>query len=407
MANPNQKQNLVCLDDFEERAKSLLPKSTLSYYSSGADDQITLRENRSSLDRIQLLPRVLRDVSTVSLETRILGHTVAFPFGIAPTAFHKLAAPDGEISTAKAATEANTCMTLSSFSNISLEDVAEACNFKGLRFFQSYILKDTEHSKALIKRAELAGYKAIVLTVDTPVLGIRREDERVNFGLPDDIKLANFSDLISRQVQGKDVTERGSAFRQFLARNCDSSLTWDSLAWLKANTSLPIVLKGILSPEDALLAVKYGVQAVWVSNHGARQLDGVPATIECLPAIRNALRGSGLEIYIDGGFRRGTDVLKALALGANYVFLGRPILWGLTVGQQKGVSRVIELMRIELERAMRLCGATALEEIVPAMLLLPQSTRFQPSHKPYRPFYPRDLQPEVDMRYNHYLRSKF
>jgi isopentenyl diphosphate isomerase/L-lactate dehydrogenase-like FMN-dependent dehydrogenase len=328
----------VNLSDYEALAKARLDRGALDYYQGGSDDEVTLRANRTAFERLRLRPRVLVDVSACDLRTNVIGIPVSMPILVAPTAAHALAHPDAECATAQAAGAAGTLMVVSSSATRSLEDVARAA--PGPLWFQLYIRR-LRHAQALVVRADAAGYRAIVLTVDTPRLGNRERDIRNNFeGFP----TPNYDS------DGKDEPYMGD------------TLTWDILDWLRSLTSLPIILKGILTAEDALLAVERGVAGIIVSNHGGRQLDGAVPSIEALPEVIAAVDGR-CEVYLDGGIRRGTDVLKALALGARAVLIGRPILWGLAVDGAAGARRVLEILRAELEKAMILAGRPTLASI--------------------------------------------
>ncbi|KAF0693585.1 Aste57867_15450 [Aphanomyces stellatus] len=358
----------LSVDEFEAHAKEYLPKAALDYYVSGADDMISLKENRLAFQRLKLMPRVLRDVSHIDTSTTVLGQRIKTPVCIAPTAMQRMAHPDGELASTRAASAAGACYILSTISTTSLEDVA-AANGAGLRWYQLYIFKasrlsfpDRELTRDLVVRAEAAGYKALVLTVDTPILGNRQADLRNGFRLPayvTHLHMANFAG--GRHATGiNEVGLSGYAKELF-----DTNLTWQDVAWLKSITKLPIVVKGVLTPEDAIQACDVGCAGILVSNHGARQLDTVPATIEALPAIVAAVKGRA-EVYLDGGVRRGTDVFKALALGARCVFVGRPVLWGLTHSGEAGVSEVLRILTGELAHAMMFSATTAIPAITPA-----------------------------------------
>ena len=291
---------------------------------------VTLEENRLAFKRLVLHPRVLRNVADLTISTTLLGQCVRSPVGVAPSAMHRMAHPDGEIASASATAKAATCFILSTISTTSLEDVAEAshkANPHALCWFQLYVFKDRELTRGLVQRAEKAGYKAIVLTVDTPMLGHREPDVRNHFSLPSHLTMANFTHVGGAYEHGV-TSHKDSGLATYVSDLFDLTLNWNDVKWLKSITRLPVVVKGVLSPEDATIAVEMGCEGVLVSNHGARQLDGVAATIDALPAIVKAVDGRA-EVYMDGGVRRGTDVFKALALGARAVFLGRPILFGL------------------------------------------------------------------------------
>ncbi|XP_072546434.1 2-Hydroxyacid oxidase 1 [Salminus brasiliensis] len=350
----------VCVRDFEHRAKRALPKAVFDYYFSGADEQESLSDNVAAFSRWRLFPRVLRDVSRLDMSTTVLSQKLSMPVCVAATAMQRMAHPDGETATARACLSSGTGMMLSSWATSTIEEVAEAAP-GGLRWMQLYIYKDRALTHSLVKRAEEAGYKGIFVTVDTPYLGKRRDDVRNRFKLPSHLRMANFEspDLAfsSKEGYGED-----SGLAVYVAQAIDPSLKWEDVAWLKRITSLPVVVKGVLRAEDAREALKYGVDGILVSNHGARQLDCVPATIDALPEIVEAVDGR-VEVYLDGGIRRGTDVLKALALGAKAVFVGRPVLWGLACEGEKGVSDVLQMLREELQLALALAGCRSLKEV--------------------------------------------
>ncbi len=322
--------------DYESLAKARIEPSTWNYYQDGANDGVTLRANRAAFERVCLRPRMLVDINTCDMRTTVLGTPVSMPILIAPTAFHCLAQPEGECATARGAGKAGALMVVSSSSTRRLEDVAKEASSP--LWFQLYVT-NRKTTERLVHRAAAAGYRALVITVDAPRWGRKEGAIRCGFRVP--LK-ANFSD--------EDSAEE------------NVSLTWESLAWLRSLTSLPIVLKGILTAEDAALAVQHGVDGIIVSNHGGRQLDGVSASIEALPEAVEVVNGH-CEVYVDGGIRRGTDILKALALGARAILVGRPILWGLAVNSTEGVYHVLELLRAELELAMTLAGRPTLESI--------------------------------------------
>lgn len=352
--------NLVSIDDYEEAAKHKIPEGALGYYRSGAGDEFSLHLNKIAFNRLRLRPRFLRDVSIRNMSYKIFEDVVSMPLGICPTAMQRIAHPDGELANARAAESAGIVFTLSTISTSSIEEVAQAAP-NCIKWFQLYIYKDRETTKKLVRRAENAGFKAIVLTIDAPVFGVRRADIRNNFNLPSHLRFANFEDDKS-QGGTKDSDERISGINKYVTSQFDPTLNWNDLKWLVQFTKLPVLVKGVLTREDALLAVEYGAKGVIVSNHGARQLDGVPAPIEVLPEIVEAV-GGRVEIIIDGGIKQGTDVLKALSLGAKMVFIGRPALWGLAVDGQKGVEGVIDVLRRELDNAMSLCGCSSLKTI--------------------------------------------
>lgn len=354
-------QNLN-LREFEECAQRILPQMTWDYYSSGANDEITLQENCAAYRRLKLSPRMLVDVSHRNLSTKIFQDEVSMPVLIAPTAMQRLAHEDGEVAMSRAAGRAGTIMVLSTLATSSIEEVvAEA---KGPIWFQLYVYKDRGITASLVARAEKAGCTAIVLTVDSPQLGRRERDVRNRFHLPPELAIKN---LMQAGLQELPADADGSALASYIASLYDTSLTWKDVEWLRSITKLPVLVKGILRPDDALRAIEYGAAGIIVSNHGGRQLDTVPATIEVLPAIAAACAGRA-EILVDGGVRRGTDILKALACGARAVLIGRPALWGLAVGGADGVTSVLEMIRQELDLSMMLSGCQDVNRI-PADLI--------------------------------------
>jgi len=356
--------DLVNIYDYEARARECLAEMAYAYYASGANDEITLRENHAAYDRIALRYHVLRDVSQRDMTTTVLSEPVSMPILIAPTAFHRLAHPDGEIPATRAAGAAGTVMTLSTLSSSSLEEVAEAAS--GPLWFQLYVYRDREATRDLVRRVEAAGYRALMITVDAPVLGRRERDVRNRFEMPRDFAMKNLAGAAGGDVAA--VADSGLA--AYFASMLDPSLTWRDVEWLRSITSLPLLVKGVIRGDDAARAVDCGVAGVVVSNHGGRQLDTSPATIDVLAEMVEAVAGRA-EVLIDGGIRRGTDVVKALALGARAVMLGRPILWGLAVAGEEGVTAVLSLLRAELDSAMALCGCASLADIGLDLLRLP------------------------------------
>uniref|UniRef100_A0A8C6XSQ9 (S)-2-hydroxy-acid oxidase n=1 Tax=Naja naja TaxID=35670 RepID=A0A8C6XSQ9_NAJNA len=307
---------LVCLSDFEAHAKKHLPKPIWEYFAAGADESSAL----SSSHRIYLRPRVLRDMSAIDPRTTILGSEIDFPVGIAPTGFHGLACPDGEQSTAQGI---NGTGLLSTYSTFSVEEIVAAAP-TGLRWFQLYLHRKRTFSEQLVRRVNALGFQALVLTVDVPYTGKRRNDIRNNYQFLKSTQVKNFEGFpLSSLLQDEDQTEYGLP-----PGSIDPSINWNDITWLQSLTQLPIIIKGILTKEDAELAVRHGVQGIIVSNHGGRQLDGVLPTIAALVEVTTAVQGK-IEVYLDGGIRTGNDVLKALALGAKCVFIGRPTVWGL------------------------------------------------------------------------------
>jgi 4-hydroxymandelate oxidase len=346
---------LVSYDDFFNAARERLDREAFDYYRSGALTEWTLNENEAAFRRWRFHKRVMVDVSSVDAGTTLLGTDVAFPVLVAPTAFHMLADPEGEVATARATRAVDTIMVNSTLSTVALEEVA-ATGVKG--WFQLYILKDRAYTKAMIERAAAAGFTAIMLTVDTPVIGIRYADQRNRFSLPPHLTMATLaSDL-------PDVHQSG--LRAF-SEQFDQSLTWRDIEWICSVAELPVIAKGVLTGADAIRSVEAGAAGVVVSNHGGRQLDGDPATLDALPEVADAV-GARTTVLFDGGIRTGPDVLKAAALGADAVMVGRPVLWALAAAGQAGVERVLGLLRDELLDAMRQAGVPSLGEVSPDLL---------------------------------------
>ncbi|XP_015942878.1 glycolate oxidase isoform X1 [Arachis duranensis] len=345
------KKQITNVNEYEGIAKEKLPKMVYDYYASGAEDQWTLKENRNAFSRILLRPRILVDVSNVDMTTSILGFKISMPIMIAPTGMQKMAHPQGELATARAASEADTIMTLSTVSTCSIEEVASTG--PGIRFFQLYVYKDRNIAAQLVKRAEKVGFKGIVLTVDRPFLGHKEDDIKNRFRLPPHLTLKNFE---------KNDGTGGSIQISHARGQIDPSLNWKDVKWLQTITSLPILVKGVLTAVDARLAIENGAAGIIVSNHGARQLDYVPATIMVLEEIVEAVEGR-VPVLVDGGIRRGTDVFKALALGACGVFIGRAVVFSLAVDGEAGVRKVLKMLRDELEMTMALSGCPSLKDI--------------------------------------------
>jgi isopentenyl diphosphate isomerase/L-lactate dehydrogenase-like FMN-dependent dehydrogenase len=337
----------INLFDYEVLAQPRLDPNVWDYYQGGSDDEVTLRANRAAFERIWLRPRMLVNVHTIDMQTSVLGMPVPMPILVAPTSQHGLAHPEGECETARGVGATGTVMVLSTSASRVPEDVAHAAGTRPL-WFQLY-LRSYTRGEDLVRRVEALGYRAIVLTTDLPRMGNRERDTR--HGLAgDDIRHV----LRTPNYDG-DEGEIGD------------TLTWDVLDWLRSITTLPIVVKGILTAEDALLAVERGASGIVVSNHGGRQLDGATPSVMALPEIVSAVEGR-CEIYLDGGIRRGTDVLKALALGARAVLIGRPILWGLAANGAAGVTHVLDILRSELELAMALSGCPTIPSITSGLI---------------------------------------
>ena len=350
----------INLLDYEQLARDKLSKTIYDYFAGGADNGITLRENSTAFDRLQLLPRILVDVSKRDTSTTLLGGPIPAPIIIAPTALAGMAHPLAEVAIARAA--AGLPMTLSTLSSMRLEDVAGVAT--GPLWFQLYVYKDRAITRHLVERAEAAGYTALVLTVDVPVIGNRERDRRNNFKTPRRVTLKNLESFALDNVAD---TANESAIAAYVASQIDPSLTWADLDWLRSITRLPVILKGVLRADDAQRAYEHGTTAIIVSNHGGRQLDTTPAAVDVLPDIVHAA-GDKLEIIVDGGIRRGTDVLKAVALGAKAVMVGRPLLWGIAVNGEAGAHHVLEILQIEFDNAMALCGCASINEITPDLV---------------------------------------
>ena len=342
----------INLEEIKRMAFNNLDVNALSYYSSGANNEITLRRNEEYFKKILLLPKILKNVNKISTETNILNNTISMPILIAPAALQKLANNEGEIATAKVSYEKNIILTLSSYSSTDLDKVAIA-NEGGIRWLQLYIMKNRKIIIDIIKRAESYGYSALVITVDAPVIGSKEMMKLAKMKLPPEINYEIFKNIKENILYSFDDTS-------------DNSIDWEIIPWLRNITKLKIILKGISRPDDALKAEKYGADAIIVSNHGGRQLDCMPSGIEILYHICKALKNaknSKMEVYMDGGIRRGTDVIKALAMGAKAVLIGRPIIWGLASDGQKGIRKVLDLIKSEFEMAMKLCGCISVKDI--------------------------------------------
>ncbi|KAH7161696.1 L-lactate dehydrogenase [Dactylonectria macrodidyma] len=359
------KEDLKCLSiaELEVLARSRMDQQTRDYYNEGSDSGITLQENSSAYNKYRIRPRALRDVSNIDTSVDIFGFKNKAPFGVAPAAMQKLAHPDGELATARACRERGIIMGLSSFSTTSLEDVRKASG-EIPNVFQLYLFEDRARSKELIQRVKDAGYKAVVLTVDTPVLGRRNLEIRNQFQLPSYLKAANFVD-----EPGFEGTTQSRPPVTFHTHGPNPTLCWeDTITWLKKEAGpMQVWVKGILTAEDALLAVNHGVDGIIVSNHGGRQLDGAMATLDALPEIVAAVKNR-VPIHIDGGIRHGLDLFKALALGADFCWIGRPVLWGLAYKGQEGVELCLKLLTEQLHRCMALAGVTRVEDIGPEYL---------------------------------------
>jgi 4-hydroxymandelate oxidase len=356
---PSSLADAVSIADVERLASGRMTPEAWDYVAGGAEDELTLQLNPAAFRRWRFLPRVLVDVARVDTRTTLLGHPVSLPIGVSPVAAQGLADPEGEVPTARAAAAEGAMFCLSTVSSRSIEEVAAAVPAGSPRWFQLYVNEDARFTRRLVERAEAAGYGAIVLTVDLPVLGYREREKRRGWEL--DIPLGNFRGSDGDRAAG-EAERDGQVDLDRLLDTRHVSLTWDGLGEIRAWTSLPIVVKGILHPDDARLAVEHGAAAVVVSNHGGRQLDRSPAALDVLAAVAAAVDGR-VEVYLDGGVRRGSDALVALALGARAVFAGRPFVFGLGAGGEAGVRRAFGILREELERAMALLGTPTLGDV--------------------------------------------
>ncbi|MEG3626585.1 alpha-hydroxy acid oxidase [Streptomyces poriticola] len=371
---------LLSPTDYEAAARARLDRSVWDYIAGGSGDEVTLREDRAAYRRYRLRPRTLVDVSHCRPGTTLLGARVELPVGIAPMAYHGLVHADGETATVRAAGAAGALTVTSTFAGTTLEETARAAT--GPLWLQLYVMRDREITRSLVRRAEAAGYRALVITVDTPRMARRERDLRNGFGLPAHIRPVN---LDGGHRAGLHPGRSGSsALAEHAAQHHDAAFTWEDLAWVRSLTGLPLVLKGVLTEEDAGRAAGLGVEGLIVSTHGGRQLDGVVPALEALPEVVAAVRGR-CEVLVDGGVRRGTDVLKALALGARAVLVGRPVLWGLAVDGQAGVERVLATLRAELEEAMALTGRPRLDTVTRELLHPPADLAHHPAadHGPH------------------------
>jgi 4-hydroxymandelate oxidase len=353
--NPTQAWAIdLSLADLEREARHLIGEMAYAYYSGGADDERLLEENVAAWARWQLHPHVLAGVAEVQTTTTLLGQPVGLPVVVAPTAIQGLAHPEGEVATVRGAAAAGALTILSSLATRSLEDVAEAAP-EAARWMQIYIQRDRLRTVELVQRAAGHGYGALVLTVDAPVSGLRLREWRAGVHLPDDLALPNLAG-------DSTASARAGGFMAVVSREFEPSLTPDDIGWLAGLSDLPVVAKGVQRADDAVRCVEAGAAAVVVSNHGARQLADAPATADLLLEIVDAVAGR-VEVYVDGGVRRGPDVVKAIALGARAVLVGRPSLWALATGGDAGITGLLAWYEAELRRAMALCGATRVEDI--------------------------------------------
>ena len=356
------------LDEFEAAARETLPRMTYDFIAGGAEDEWSVAANRAALAARALRNRVLVDVQHRDTRSRLLGLDLPHPIILAPTALHRVAHPGGELETARGAAAAEALYTVSTATSTRLEDIAAAAP-SGLRWFQLYHLGAREATERLIAQAVATGHRAIALTVDVPLLGRRERDLRNGFALPEGVAMAHANEPAWAPPDEGPEDRSGRLSGGWASPIASANLSWDDLAWIReAAGGVPLLLKGIVRGDDARRALDRGVDGIWVSNHGGRQLDHAIPTLDALLDVVAAVGGQ-CPIVMDGGIRRGTDALKALALGADAVAIGRPQLYGLAVGGAGGVQRVVELLRAELDLALALVGAPSLADLVPDLVV--------------------------------------
>jgi len=356
----NDQLPVADLMQYEPLARQRLSQMAYDYVRSGGSDEITMRENRLAFERLRLAPRVLADVSQLDTRISLFGAELEHPIMLAPIAYHRLYHPEGELGTARGANAAGAVMAVSTFTTTAIDEIAR--NTRSPIWFQLYVQRDRPFTKDMVQRAVAAGCKAVCLTVDTPVLGCRYG--QLSFGLPSHLECVHLRGLdLKKSVPTHSM---GGVYDPIF----DPSFNWKDLEWLRTVAGVPVLLKGVLSPEDGKRAIDYGVDGIIVSNHGGRNLDLLPATIDALPGIVEAVAGR-LPVLLDSGIRRGTDVLTALALGAKAVFVGRPYIYGLAIAGARGVERVISILRDEFQRAMALTGRRSIAEIDSTVLWKP------------------------------------
>lgn len=353
--------SVASVADYEPLARERVTEAAWAYVAGGAADEWTLRENCAAFQRLSVRTQVLRDLTGGDTMLTLFGQTFASPIFLAPVAYQKLVHPDGELATVLAASAAQACMVVSTQASVSLEDIAAQA--KTPLWFQLYVQPDREFTRDLVKRAEAAGYKAIVVTADAPVNGIRNREQRAGFSLPAGVDAVNLRGARAPSLQGGPVSDGILLGGPLLA----SAATWQDIAWLRSLTPLPIVIKGIMTADDAMRALGEAADGIIVSNHGGRTLDTQPSTIDVLPEIADAVAGR-VPLLLDSGIRRGSDVFKALALGASAVLVGRPYIYGLAAAGAVGVAHVLHILRAELEVTMALTGCRDLGAIVPSLI---------------------------------------
>lgn len=366
----NEEDAVLCTEDLKNLGLVKLGREVRDFYESGADQEVTLRENEVAFTRWRFRPRVLVDVSHRQLSTALLGMYTSMPVGVSSVDMQKMAHPEGESATARACQAHGVPMIVSTLSTTALEDVRMSAP-KAVLWFQLHVFKNRAITMSLVRRAEASGYGALVVTVGSPFYGNRFADARNKFKMPKGLMLANFRGSIFAHL---NATER-SSLTEYTNKFFDQSVTWRDVVWLKSITRLPIVLKGILTAEDAVIATHHGANAILVSNHGGRQLDGVQAAIEALPPIVAAVGGL-IDVYLHGGVRTGADVAKAIALGARAVFVGRPAIWGLAYDGQKGVEKMLGIFREELNRTIALLGCPSVWTLGPTFVVRKELSAF-------------------------------
>ena len=376
-------ENALNISDLRRLAKRRLPRMVFDYIDGGADDEITLRENSSRFCDIKLKHNVLVDVSKVSLKRQIFGQESRLPFLISPTASSRLFHPrQGERGVANAASRAGMIYSISTLGSVTIEEIGEIC--PGPKWFQVYVWRDREMMTGLLERIRKAGFSGLILTVDMPVAGNRERDPRNGFSIPPKINRKTAFQAAMRPGYLLDLmqtppiqpvnfprTKGGEGIIEFVNKQFDNTVTWEYAAWLKEAWGGPFMVKGISHGADAERAIAAGVDGIWISNHGGRQLDTAPASIDCLPEIAKAVAGRA-SVIMDGGIRRGSDIVKALALGADMVGIGRPYLYGLAAGGEAGVDRAISILKEELRRTMQLMGVCRVDDLSAEQIILPK-----------------------------------
>ena len=381
---PYNAASAYAIEDLRRAAQRHLPRAIFDFFDGGAEDELTLRDNRAAFARLRFAPRVLRDVSVINTGIDLLGQPAVLPMAIAPTGAVGYGRPGGDIAIARAAAAAGIPYTLSSSATVSIEQIADAA--PGRLWFQSYIFKNKAFQTTLIERAKTADYEALMITVDLPVGGKRERDQRNDFSVPFKLTPKNTLDFalhpawvlnvlrrglpVMENLRGLEVANKqpsASAIATSVGKNYDTAFDWDALQKLRDQWPRKLIVKGVLHPADAQRLADMGCDAVVVSNHGGRQLDGAVATLNALPAIVQAIDGR-IPVLLDGGIRRGSDIVKALACGASGVLLGRATLFGAVAGGQAGAERAIAILKDELTRTMQLCGARTIQEIEAGLL---------------------------------------